>query len=202
MYYHQPLLLTPGPTPVPDAIMREIQAPMVGHRSKDFEDIAQQAFQGLKPIFGSQNDVLILTSSGTSVLEASMLNIVNPEDHFVVIVSGAFGNRFKQIAQTYYKNVHIYDVTWGEAVDVKDFINYLSTLNVEVKAVFSQYCETSTTVLHPIHELGNAINQFNSNIYFVVDGVSCIGAVDVDINKDKIDVLVLVVKKQLCYLQD
>lgn len=107
MYYHQPLLLTPGPTPVPDAIMREIQAPMVGHRSKDFEDIAQQAFQGLKPIFGSQNDVLILTSSGTSVLEASMLNIVNPEDHFVVIVSGAFGNRFKQIAQTYYKNVHI-----------------------------------------------------------------------------------------------
>lgn len=86
MYYHQPLLLTPGPTPVPDAIMREIQAPMVGHRSKDFEDIAQQAFQGLKPIFGSQNDVLILTSSGTSVLEASMLNIVNPEDHFVVIV--------------------------------------------------------------------------------------------------------------------
>lgn len=54
----------------------------------------------------------------------------------------------------------------GEAVDVKDFINFLSTLNVEVKAVFSQYCETSTTVLHPIHELGNAINQFNSNIYF------------------------------------
>ncbi len=84
MYYHQPSL-TPGPTPVPDAIMREIEAPMVGNRSKDFEDIAQQAFQGLKPIFGSQNDVLILTSSGTSVLE-NMLNIVNPEDHFVVIV--------------------------------------------------------------------------------------------------------------------
>ena len=46
---------------------------------------------------------MILTSSGTSVLEASMLNIVNPDDHFVVIVSGAFGNRFKQIAETYYK---------------------------------------------------------------------------------------------------
>ncbi len=96
--------------------------------------------------------------------------------------------------------MHIYDVTWGEAVDVKDFINFLS--NVEVKAVFSQYCETSTTVLHPIHELGNAINQFNSNIYFVVDGVSCIGAVYVDINKDKIDVLVSGSRKQLCYLQD
>ena len=51
---------------------------------------------------------MILTSSGTSVLEASMLNIVNPDDHFVVIVSGAFGNRFKQIAETYYiKCTHI-----------------------------------------------------------------------------------------------
>lgn len=190
MYYHHSLLLTPGPTPVPDNIMKEIQSPMVGHRSSDFEEIAEEAFHGLRPIFGSQNDVLILTSSGTSVLEASMLNIVNPEDHFVIIVSGAFGNRFKQIAQTYYKNVHIYDVEWGKAVNVEDFITYLKSLNVTITAVFSQFCETSTTVLHPIHDLGNALHHFNSDIYFVVDGVSCIGAVEVDLTKDKIDVLV------------
>ncbi|MBO1199560.1 alanine--glyoxylate aminotransferase family protein [Staphylococcus simiae] len=190
MYYHHSLLLTPGPTPVPDHIMKEIQSPMVGHRSSDFEDIAEEAFHGLKPIFGSQNDVLILTSSGTSVLEASMLNIINPDDHFVIIVSGAFGNRFKQIAQTYYKNVHIYDVEWGKAVNVEEFITYLKSLNVTISAVFSQFCETSTTVLHPIHDLGNAIHHYNSDIFFVVDGVSCIGAVDVDLAKDKIDVLV------------
>lgn len=77
MQYYQPLLLTPGPTPVPNSIMSAIQLPMVGHRSKDFEDIADEAFKGLKPIFGTKNEVLILTSSGTSVLEASMLNIVN-----------------------------------------------------------------------------------------------------------------------------
>ncbi|MCE3398869.1 alanine--glyoxylate aminotransferase family protein, partial [Staphylococcus aureus] len=116
MQYYQPLFLTPGPTPVPNSIMSAIQLPMVGHRSKDFEDIADEAFKGLKPIFGTKNEVLILTSSGTSVLEASMLNIANPDDHIVIIVSGAFGNRFKQIAETYYKNVHVYDVTWGEAV--------------------------------------------------------------------------------------
>ena len=102
MQYYQPLLLTPGPTP-PDSIMSAIQLPMVGHRSKDFEDIADEAFKGLKPIFGTKNEVLILTSSGTSVLEASMLNIANPEDHIVIIVSGAFGNRFKQIAESYFK---------------------------------------------------------------------------------------------------
>ncbi len=57
-------------TPVPDAIMRRNSSTYGWSSSKDFEDIAQQAFQGLKPIFGSQNDVLILTSSGTSVLRS------------------------------------------------------------------------------------------------------------------------------------
>ena len=115
---------------------------MVEHRSKDFEDIANNAFNGLKPIFGTKNEVLVLTSSGTSVLEASMLNIVNPDDHFVIIVSGAFGNKFKQIAQSYYKNVHIYDVTWEEAVNVNEFINYLKQLKVKISAMFTQFCKT------------------------------------------------------------
>lgn len=60
-----------------------------------------------------------------------MLNIANPDDHIVIIVSGAFGNRFKQIAQTYYNHVHVYDVNWGEAVIVDDFITYLKQLNVQ-----------------------------------------------------------------------
>ncbi|MGE7362488.1 pyridoxal-phosphate-dependent aminotransferase family protein, partial [Staphylococcus cohnii] len=106
MKYYHPLLLTPGPTPVPEHILHATQLPMVGHRSSDFETIAEQAFKSLKPIFGSKNEVMILTSSGTSVLEASMLNIANPDDDIVIIVSGAFGNRFKQIAETYYDNVH------------------------------------------------------------------------------------------------
>lgn len=127
---------------MPDQIMSAVQLPMVEHRSKDFEDIANNAFNGLKPIFGTKNEVLVLTSGGTSVLEASMLNIVNPDDHFVIIVSGAFGNKFKQIAQSYYKNVHIYDVTWEEAVNVNEFINYLKQLKVKISAMFTQFCKT------------------------------------------------------------
>lgn len=190
MNYYEPLLLTPGPTPVPNEINHALGLPMVGHRSPDFEIIAKKAFNNLKPIFGTDNEVMILTSSGTSVLEASMLNIVNPDDHFVVIVSGAFGNRFKQIAETYYKNVHIYNVEWGQPVNVTDFITYLSHLEHTITAVFTQFCETSTAVLHPVTELGKALKLFNEAIYFIVDGVSCIGAVDVDLKRDYIDVLV------------
>ena len=141
---------------------------------------------------------MILTSSGTSVLEASMLNIVNPDDHFVVIVSGAFGNRFKQIAETYYKNVHIYNVEWGQSIDIKEFITYLNNLNHQISAVFTQFYETSTAVLHPVGELGKALKTFNQDIYFVVDGVSCIGLVDVNLERDYIDVLVSGSQKQLC----
>ncbi|MCD8842738.1 pyridoxal-phosphate-dependent aminotransferase family protein [Staphylococcus gallinarum] len=190
MKYYHPLLLTPGPTPVPDQILHATQLPMVGHRSSDFETIAEEAFRALKPVFGSENEVMILTSSGTSSLEASMLNLANPEDDIVIIVSGAFGNRFKQIAETYYENVHIFEVEWGKAVNVPDFIDFLKSLNKDITAVFSQYCETSTAVLHPVNELGHALKDFDESIYFVVDGVSCIGAVDVDLKRDQIDVLI------------
>lgn len=190
MNYYHPLLLTPGPTPVPDEILQATQLPMVGHRSSDFEQIAEEAFRVIRPVFGTNNDVIILTSSGTSALESSMLNIANPEDDIVIIVSGAFGNRFKQIAETYYDNVHIFEVAWGEAVNVPDFIDFLKSLNRPVAAVFTQYCETSTTVLHPINELGNALKAYDSAIYYVVDGVSCIGAVDANMERDQIDVLI------------
>jgi aspartate aminotransferase-like enzyme len=190
MKYYHPLLLTPGPTPVPDEILHATQQPMVGHRSSDFEAIAKEAFQAIKPVFGTDNEVIVLTSSGTSALEASMLNIANTDDHIVIIVSGAFGNRFKQIAETYYNNVHIFEVEWGKAVNVPDFIDYLKSINGDVTAVYCQYCETSTAVVHPVGELGAALKQFKEDIYFVVDGVSCIGAVDANMQRDNIDVLV------------
>ncbi|VXC74588.1 Alanine--glyoxylate aminotransferase family protein [Staphylococcus sp. 8AQ] len=119
-----------------------------------------------------------------------MLNIANPDDHIVIIVSGAFGNRFKQIAETYYSNVHVFEVTWGKSVNVDQFIDYIKSLNVKITAVFSQFCETSTGVLHPIHKLGKSLKTYDKDIFFVVDGVSCIGAVEVDLVKDNIDVLV------------
>lgn len=190
MYTHHSLLLTPGPTPVPLAIQNAMNLPMVGHRSADFEAIAQEAFSSLKTTFGASNDVIILTSSGTSALEASMRNLVNPDDHIVVIVSGAFGARFQQIAETYAHNLHVFNVEWGQAFKTDDVMSFIQSLEHPVTAVFTQYCETSTSVLHPVAELGHALKAHDDNIYFVVDGVSCIGAVDVDMARDAIDVLV------------
>ncbi|UXR79133.1 MULTISPECIES: alanine--glyoxylate aminotransferase family protein [unclassified Staphylococcus] len=190
MYTHHSLLLTPGPTPVPNKIQHAMNLPMVGHRSSDFEAIAQLAFSGLKRVFGAPNDVIILTSSGTSALEASMRNLIDPDDHIVVIVSGAFGARFQQIAETYSHHLHVFNVEWGESFDTEAVLAFIQSIDHPVTAVFTQYCETSTSVLHPVAELGHALKQFNPDIYYIVDGVSCIGAVDVDMERDQIDMLV------------
>lgn len=190
MYQHDSLLLAPGPTTVPRQILESINLPMTGHRTKEFSQIIHQASRDLQTIFGAKNPVAILTSSGTSALEAAMVNIVNPDDHIVIIVSGAFGDRFKKIAASYPFNAHIFEVEWGYGVDIEEFEAYINALDENITAVFTQFCETSTSVKHPIRELGKLVHDIDPNIYFVVDGVSIIGAVDVDMERDNIDLLV------------
>ncbi|WGZ44023.1 pyridoxal-phosphate-dependent aminotransferase family protein [Mammaliicoccus lentus] len=190
MYQHDSLLLAPGPTTVPRQILESMNLPMTGHRTKEFSQIIHQASRDLQTIFGAKNPVAILTSSGTSALEAAMVNIVNPDDHIVIIVSGAFGDRFKKIAASYPFNAHIFEVEWGYGVDIEEFEAYINALDENITAVFTQFCETSTSVKHPIRELGKLVHDIDPNIYFVVDGVSIIGAVDVDMERDNIDLLV------------
>src|SRR5699024_720286 len=190
MYQHDSLLLAPGPTTVPRQILESMNLPMTGHRTKEFSQIIHQASRDLQTIFGAKNPVAILTSSGTSALEAAMVNIVNPDDHIVIIVSGAFGDRFKKTAASYPFNAHIFEVEWGNGVDIEEFEAYINALDENITAVFTQFCETSTSVKHPIRELGKLVHDIDPNIYFVVDGVSIIGAVDVDMERDNIDLLV------------
>lgn len=190
MYQHDSLLLAPGPTTVPRQILESMNLPMTGHRTQEFSQIIHQASRDLQTIFGAKHPVAILTSSGTSALEAAMVNIVNPDDHIVIIVSGAFGDRFKKIAASYPFNVHIFEVEWGNGVDIEEFEAYINALDENITAVFTQFCETSTSVKHPIHELGKLVHDIDPNIYFVVDGVSIIGAVDVNMERDNIDLLV------------
>ena len=83
---------------------------------------------------------------------------------------------------------------WGQSIDIKEFITYLNNLNHQISRIYSILRNVS---LHPVGELGKALKTFNQDIYFVVDGVSCIG-VDVNLERDYIDVLVSGSQKQLC----
>lgn len=183
------MLMTPGPTPIPENVNQRMAEGMIGHRSSDFTDLMNSIKPKIKDVFGTKDDVVILSSSGTSSLEAAMVNLAAPDEDVVVIVSGAFGARFRAIAETYPYNVHTYEVEWGDAVDPEHFKEFLSKLD-NIKVVVSQACETSTAVLHPITEIGQIVKDYNKDALFIVDGVSSVGGTKFNLAESNIDCLI------------
>lgn len=191
---HQ-LLRIPGPSPIPPSVQRAMSLPMIGHRGQETKELLQRIKPKLKPIFGTVQDVLIITGSGTAGLETAVVNVARPGDAVLVIVTGAFGDRFVKIAQAYGIKVHRHDVEWGSAITPCTIKEYL-TEHPEIKVVFSTFCETSTGVLNPIQELAKVVHQ-NSDALVVVDGVSCVGAVETKMDEWGIDVMVTGSQKAL-----
>lgn len=189
MLFDQQFLFTPGPTPIPDRVKFAMNKPMIGHRSQEFPLLLEDVATRLKPIFGSDNPVSVISGSGTAALETAVANVIEENDDVVVIVTGAFGDRFASICDAFGANVHRLEIEWGKTCSPDHLKSFLKALNKNVKAVFATYCETSTGVLNPIKALGT-VTKSHSDALFIVDGVSCIGAVPIDMSGWNIDILV------------
>jgi aspartate aminotransferase-like enzyme len=184
----QQFLRIPGPTPIPPSVQRVMTQQMIGHRDQDTRDLFQRIKPKLKPIFGTEEDIMVIAGSGTAALETAVVNTVKPGDEVVVIVTGSFGDRFAKICEAYNITTHRLETTWGEAADPETIKSFLDKHN-NIKAVFATYCETSTGVLNPIKELAETIHS-HSEALIIVDGVSCIGAVESKMDAWGIDILV------------
>ena len=182
------ILRTPGPTPVPERIQHAMAKPMIGHRGSGFSQLYHSLTPRLKPIFGTSQEVFILTGSGTSALEAAVVNTVNPGDHVVVVVTGNFGARFVDICEAYGIVVHRLDVEWGKACDPESLREYMKNQK-DIKAVFMTHCETSTGVLNPIGELAKVIHE-TSDALIIVDTVSSAAGTPVHMDVNDLDVVV------------
>lgn len=188
MLADQQILRIPGPSPIPPSVERAMIQPIIGHRGKETSELIQRIKPALQPIFGTKQEILMLTASGTAGLEAAVVNTVNPQDEVLVIVTGAFGDRFNSICKAYNMNIHRFDVEWGSAVDPDAIKSYLLK-HPEIKVVFSTYCETSTGVLNPVKQLADVVKE-NSDALLVVDGVSCVGGVETKMDEWGVDILV------------
>ncbi|UFJ42826.1 alanine--glyoxylate aminotransferase family protein [Brevibacillus humidisoli] len=195
MFPDKQILRIPGPTPIPPRIQQAMNRPMVGHRSGQFSALLADTAKRLKPLFGTEQDVYILTGSGTSALEMGVVNTVQPGEEAAVLVSGAFGDRFAKICERYGIIVHRLEVAWGDAVTPEALDTFLDK-HPGVKAVFATYCETSTGVLNPIRELTQVIRN-KTEALFIVDAVSCLGAVPCEMDEWGIDILVTGSQKAL-----
>ncbi|MGI2327941.1 pyridoxal-phosphate-dependent aminotransferase family protein [Planococcus sp. YIM B11945] len=188
MLADQQILRIPGPTPIPPSVQRAMAQPMIGHRGQSTTELLQRIRPRLKRIFGTAQEVMILTGSGTAGLETAVVNTSASGDEVLVIVTGAFGDRFVKICRAYQLTVHVLEVEWGKAADPEAVKAFLEE-RPNVQAIFCTFCETSTGVLNPINTLAMAIKEV-SEALIIVDGVSCVGAVETKMDEWGIDVLV------------
>ena len=186
-------LLSPGPTPIPNEVALAMSETMIHHRTPQFNKIFDEAREGLKKLFGTKNDVLMLASSGTGAMEASIANLFSPNDKVLVINGGKFGERWLNISNAYGLNPIEMKVPWGQAAKVADVEKQLKA-DPDIRGVMIQASETSTTVLHPVQEIG----QITKNgPLFLVDGVTAVGVVPMPMDEWGLDVLVTGSQKAL-----
>jgi aspartate aminotransferase-like enzyme len=180
-------LLAPGPTPVPPEVLLSMAMPMIHHRSPDFLPVLDSAKKGLKWLFQTKNDVLILASTGTGGMVGAVNNFFNPGDKVLVINGGKFGERWTKICQAYGLKVKEITVKWGYAVKARAIEAELKK-DKAIKGVFVQACETSTGVYHDIAALGKVLKKYDA--LFVVDAISALVAHDLKTDKWGIDIMI------------
>lgn len=188
MYFEKQVLRIPGPVPIPPSVNLAMSKPMIGHRSPEMKELINRIQPGLKNVFGTKEDVIILAASGTAALETAAVNLCQAGDEVLVAVTGAFGERFADICDTFGFQTHRLEVNWGDAVEpgqVRDML----TKHRGIKAVFFTYCETSTGVLNPIKELAETVKA-HSDALVIADGVSCIGGVEANLDHWDVDLYV------------
>lgn len=180
---------------IPERILLEMAKPIIHHRTPAFEGVLAQVRQGLKALFQTKNEVLLLASVGSGGMEGAVTNCFSPGDKVIVVRSGKFGERWSDQAKKFGLTVIDFDVTWGEAVDVKKLGEILDK-NKDAKGVLCQACETSTGVTHPIEEMGKVIKK-NPETLFLVDAITALGISDIRTDEWGLDVVVTGSQKAL-----
>jgi len=180
-------LLSPGPTPVPVEALSAASEPIIHHRTPEFSDIFMEVSEGLKYVFQTEQDVFVLTSSGTGAMESAVVNTLGPGDKTVSLNGGKFGERWGKICRAYGVEVKEIVLEWGDPFSKEQLAEELKA-NPETKAVFAALSETSSGTIYDIQGYGEVLAQ--SEALLVVDGISGLGATPCPMDEWKVDVMV------------
>ncbi len=167
-------LLTPGPTMIPEDVSLQTANPVIHHRTEEFGNLLRNVVDKMKKVFITQNDLFVLTSSGTGGMEMAVANLISPKDKVIVVSIGVFGHRWSKILKTFGADVSMIDCKWGEALNIEEVKARINEIK-GLKAVFTTLTETSTGTVNPIKDLGNVMK--GTDAILVVDAISGI-AVD------------------------
>ena len=180
-------LRIPGPIPVNDDILESMGTPMINHRGPEFKEILYRTTERLKTVFSTKNDVYIITGSGTSAMEAAVVNTLSPGDKAINATVGVFGNRFGVISERYGVDLVSLEFPFGSDVDLDVLRNCLNA-NPDVKAVMVTHNETSTGVTNNLQAISTVVKKEYDKL-ILVDGISSVCSLPLETDLWDLDVV-------------
>jgi aspartate aminotransferase-like enzyme len=180
-------LFTPGPTPLLPAAQFAMAAADIHHRTPEFRALYTKVLRDLKTFVGTKNDVILLSSSGTGAMEASVSNLTSPGDRVLVLSAGKFGERWVSLAKAFGCEVDVISAPYGQTFDLEEV---RKALKIETRAVFMQATETSTAVRHDVRGVAELLKQSGKTAVLVVDAITGLGTTHIDMDGWGVDVLI------------
>ena len=187
-------LITAGPTPLPPRVMSAMGEPVVYHRAPAFDALFARVLERLPGVFGTQNDVIVFTSSGTGAMESAVSNLVAPGQPILACAGGKFGERWIELGEAYGAEVVRYEPGWGARLDPAEVDRLLSE-HSGIEVVYATLSETSTGVVHDVRALAETARGHGAML--VVDAISGVGAAELRQDEWGIDVVIAGSQKAL-----
>jgi aspartate aminotransferase-like enzyme len=157
------------------------------HRTADFKALFQRVMADMKEFIGTRNDVLVLASSGTGVMEASVSNLTSPGDTVLVLTAGKFGERWTGLTKAFGCHVEVLEVPYGETFSLDDV---RARMNPQVRAVYVQATESSTGARHDIEGIAKIVRQHGDETLLIVDAITGLGTTHLDVDGWGVDVII------------
>ena len=185
-------LMMVGPTAVPERVLNAMHKPSISHRTPEYMEMHKRVREGMKKLFATENEVYILTSSGTGAMEAALQNCFSFGEEVVVPVLGTFSNQFASMAEAFNLKVIRVEVELGRAVEVDELIKHITP---NTKGVFVVHNESSTGVFNDLETIGKALKD--KDLLFISDSVSGAAGLEVKMDEWGIDILLSSSQKAL-----
>ena len=182
-------LMIPGPTPVPETVLKALGKHPIGHRSKEFQSIVRHTTEQLKWLHQTSGDVLAITGSGTAAMEAGIINTLSRGDKVLCGDNGKFGERWVKVAKAFGLEVQVVKAKWGTPLNPKDFQQTLQKdTKKQIKAVILTHSETSTGVINDLQTISQHVIDHGKALT-IADCVTSLGACNVPMDQWGLDVV-------------
>ena len=184
-------LQIPGPSAVPDRVLRAMDMPVIDHRSAQFAELAQTVFRGCQTVFQTSGPVIIFPSSGTGAWEAAIVNTLSPGDKVLMVETGHFAMLWKNMAVRWGIDVEFMPGDWRHGAEPGAIEARLAQDKAHaIKAIMVVHNETSTGVTSRVHDIRGAMDKIGHPALLLVDTISSLGSVDYRHDEWKVDVTV------------